>query len=156
MNINCSTRLYLGFRIKEIVVKIEYYLLIFFFRDKKQPTKSIFYTGEKKLVETEKERWINCKNCGQHITNRNQRIKIEGAHKHAFANPSGIVFEIGCYSNAIMVQKVGEPTNNFTWFPGFLWEIVICKRCSQHLGWYFSRIPLDGFWGLITDSIREC
>jgi len=48
----------------------------------------------------EEEEYILCRQCHQAITRPAERISVQGAHHHTFANPHGIVFEIGCYKYA--------------------------------------------------------
>jgi cereblon len=52
----------------------------------------------------------------------------------------------------------GRPSTEFTWFPGYAWEIAWCSRCGEHLGWRFTAVT-DGepglFWGLRRDAIME-
>lgn len=35
------------------------------------------------------------------------------------------------------VTKVGRPSFEHSWFPGYMWTIILCN-CGMHLGWYFS------------------
>ena len=46
------------------------------------------------------ENAIVCRSCLFPITRPDQRIAIQGAHEHTFANPHGIVFQIGCFGSA--------------------------------------------------------
>jgi len=32
----------------------------------------------------------------------------------------------------------GEPTPEYSWFPGFSWSMAHCRQCSRHIGWGFS------------------
>jgi hypothetical protein len=43
---------------------------------------------------------IVCRQCLHGITASAERTLVNGAHTHTFANPEGIVFEIGCYRDA--------------------------------------------------------
>jgi hypothetical protein len=38
--------------------------------------------------------------------------------------------------NAVALE--GEPSAEFSWFPGFKWTVAVCVRCRQHLGWQFT------------------
>ena len=98
--------------------------------------------------------YLVCVQCLQIITNSANRISIGGAHLHTFANPHGIVFEIGCFGAAPGCGTTGPPTDDFSWFNGYQWKIAICRRCMTHVGWQF--ISDSGlFYGLITDRLLE-
>ena len=60
----------------------------------------------------------------------------------------------------------GQPTITDSWFPGYEWTTISCRRCWEHLGWKFSLPPsevltrdrdTDGrishFFGLVKDSV---
>jgi hypothetical protein len=63
------------------------------------------------------------------------------------------VFRIGCFQTAGGCGVTGTATTEFTWFPGFSWEIAYCRACLDHLGWYFSSAGRGGFFGLILDRL---
>ena len=42
---------------------------------------------------------IRCRQCLQEITRSSEKIAVDGAHRHTFANPLGLVFEIGCFAS---------------------------------------------------------
>ena len=48
---------------------------------------------------SDKEEYILCRQCHNIITSPTERIEVQGSHQHNFANPHGIVFEIGCFRN---------------------------------------------------------
>lgn len=105
-------------------------------------------TGE----EPEEPRSLVCKTCGTAITSRECAIEVSGSHRHTFMNPGGIVFRIGCFSGASGCYIMGEPTGDYTWFPGYAWCYVICSGCFSHLGWHYSSGE-GGFFGLILDRL---
>jgi cereblon len=35
----------------------------------------------------------------------------------------------------------GAPTTQDSWFPGYAWSILYCRRCVSHLGWRFTLVP---------------
>jgi hypothetical protein len=96
---------------------------------------------------------IVCRQCRYGITSQTQRIQIDNAHRHTFANPEGIVFEIGCYKKVWGCGYTGPSSAEFTWFPGYQWRIAICANCLIHLGWRFSSDEGHSFHGLITDRL---
>jgi hypothetical protein len=107
---------------------------------------------EKREVGPIKAIW--CRFCGSEVTGTDQKIAVHGSHTHTFFNPTGIVFELGCFSAAPGCRKAGEATSEFTWFAGHVWRIALCRRCNSHLGWFFEKGD-QSFYGLILTKIRE-
>jgi hypothetical protein len=97
---------------------------------------------------------IFCRACGGVVTGRDQRTQKNGSHGHTFFNPSGIVFELGCFLLAPGCMAIGAPSTEFTWFPGHIWRIVLCRHCRIHLGWLFT-MEGNAFYGLILSKLRE-
>lgn len=104
--------------------------------------------------ENPDEQWYLCRNCEQPITRPVHRIAVQGSHTHTFANPSGMVFELACFSNAGGFSFMGPPSLEFTWFAGHSWRITICAGCLTHIGWFFSASGGQGFFGLIPDKLQ--
>jgi len=97
---------------------------------------------------------ILCLNCRHHITHDQQRISIGGSHIHSFANPHGVLFNIGCFTEADGCMPIGEKTGIFTWFPGYSWQIVHCTKCGEHLGWVYENNDA-AFFGLIINKLAS-
>jgi hypothetical protein len=100
------------------------------------------------------DNFLLCKFCRNIITSKNHSINIDEKHIHTFKNPMGLVFTIGSFSQAKGCLKIGEPTSQFTWFPGYEWSITLCNNCMIHLGWYYQS-GSSGFFGLILDNLIE-
>lgn len=96
-----------------------------------------------------------CKVCTHKITTNENRISVNGKHKHVFFNPMGIVFELGCFSSATGCLHTGTPTLEFTWFDGYAWCITLCSSCLAHLGWHYQSSTGSEFYGLILTSLIE-
>jgi hypothetical protein len=94
-----------------------------------------------------------CRQCMAAITSESSRIVINGAHNHTFANPHGLVFEIGCFRHAAGCGLAGPPSNEFSWFPPHSWRVAICGACLTHIGWGFSSSERGMFYGLILDRL---
>ena len=114
------------------------------------------------LVENETEekepdidKHILCRQCRRIITSPAERIEMLGAHQHAFANPHGIVYQIGCFRSATGCGYTGQPTNEFSWFKGFSWRLAVCGSCLFHLGWLFISPGSESFNGLILDHLIQ-
>ncbi|MCU0560156.1 MAG: cereblon family protein [Desulfobacterales bacterium] len=101
------------------------------------------------------EPWILCRECLHPVTRDRERISVAGAHRHTFANPHGIVFEIGCFSRAPGCARVGPASAEFSWFPGCTWQVAVCAACLAHLGWGFQSPGGGNFFGLILDRLIE-
>jgi hypothetical protein len=95
-----------------------------------------------------------CFLCGNLITWGSARSTIDGAHEHTRENPSGLVFHIGCFREAPGCGVVGEPSDDYPWFPGYLWQIAVCRGCRAHLGWLFQ-CQGDVFFGLILSRLTR-
>jgi len=114
-------------------------------------------TVEKQAEEQspEEEEYILCRQCHQAITKPADRIVMQGSHRHTFANPHGIVFEIGCFRSVKGCGYAGIASDDFSWFAGYSWRVSFCAMCLTHLGWMFSRMGSDIFHGLILDRLIE-
>ena len=103
--------------------------------------------------EEAQERLILCRECLFPVTREEERQEMAGVGQHTFANPAGIVFTIGCFNAAPGCVPVGPASDEFTWFPGFTWQVAVCRGCLAHLGWHFAAPSGAGFWGLILDHL---
>ena len=103
----------------------------------------------------EEEDFILCRQCRQPVTRPADRITMQGSHRHAFANPHGLVFEIGCFKTAMGCGYAGASSDEFTWFAGYSWRVCFCAMCLTHLGWVFSSKGGHIFHGLILDRLIE-
>jgi hypothetical protein len=101
----------------------------------------------------EDDKFVLCAQCLNAIAKLTDRIEIGGAHRHTFANPHGILFDIGCFSFADGCRYLGPSTNEFTWFKGYAWRIAVCGKCLLHLGWQYTFSGKDSFYGLIIDRL---
>ena len=92
-----------------------------------------------------------CAACTTRVADEDAAIDVGGAHRHRFANPAGIEFEIGCFA-AASCRADGEPTREHTWFAGYAWSFALCANCRAHLGWLYEG---DGprFFGLILTRL---
>jgi hypothetical protein len=97
-------------------------------------------------------RRLRCARCGHVITEAEQRIVVGGSHAHRFANPSGWVYEIGCFRHAGGCAPVGEPDAEHTWFAGYRWQVAVCGQCGGHVGWRYQREEAV-FHGLILERL---
>ena len=99
-------------------------------------------------------RVLACAACQAGITTASARIEVGGSHEHHFTNPDGYQFHIGCFSRAPGCKGSGEPSAEFTWFPGYSWQVEGCARCGAFLGWRY-RSGEHRFHGLILVRLVE-
>lgn len=121
----------------------------------KRDTGSSQITVEEEAEEKapEKENGILCRACRWTITHPLERIEMDSAHRHTFANPHGLVFEIGCFRFAAGCGYIGPATDDFSWFPGYTWRVAVCRSCLNHVGWLFTSSGKSSFNGLILDRL---
>jgi hypothetical protein len=102
----------------------------------------------------EAEGWIVCARCGGFVTESRARSSVNGAHEHTFINPAGVIFRVGCFSEAPGVRPAGEESSHWTWFAGFAWQVALCRSCAEHVGWNYRNAD-SRFVALIADRIVE-
>ncbi len=119
-----------------------------------RPAGAIVPVAERALVTTLPPDLV-CATCDHGITSAASRTERSGAHAHAFANPEGQRFEIGCFAAAPGVVLVGYEILAYTWFPGFAWTVALCARCALQLGWRYRSEAGAVFFGLILERLRE-
>jgi hypothetical protein len=103
--------------------------------------------------EPRKEKNVLCRHCLQLITNPAEIIEVQGSHQHTFANPEGILFQIGCFKSAVGCGHVGPATYAWSWFKGFRWSVALCSMCLTHLGWLYTSPGSESFYGLILSRL---
>jgi hypothetical protein len=102
----------------------------------------------------EHESLLLCAACRNPVAHPRDGIDVNGAHSHAFVNPAGMIFRLRCFSAAAGAARLGEESDYWTWFPGFLWQAAICRHCFEHLGWRYRNAEAS-FFGLIADRLLE-
>jgi hypothetical protein len=108
-------------------------------------------TPETRAAETEAP--IVCRQCRHPVTRPQERVAMAGSHRHSFANPEGLVFEIGCFRQASGCRHAGSGSPEFTWFPGYRWRIALCSGCLVQLGWRFESPLQPDFSALILERL---
>lgn len=109
---------------------------------------------EKEEEHAQETRQIVCRQCHNVITRPEERIEVNGSHQHTFANPSGLLFEIGCFQTAEGCGYTGEATEEYSWFKGYAWRVAVCGKCLTQIGWLFSAaMGVSRFNGLILDRL---
>jgi hypothetical protein len=95
-----------------------------------------------------------CARCKHPITTTAARIEVAGSHQHVRFNPHGFEYQFGCFSEAPGCQAASWPSEEFSWFAGYSWEIGRCERCREHLGWRFADAE-HAFFGLIFERLAD-
>ncbi|MBM9616274.1 hypothetical protein JWJ90_18565 [Desulfobulbus rhabdoformis] len=99
---------------------------------------------------------LYCSNCAHPITAEENAISVSGSYHHAFFNPAGITYEVRCFQLAPGVTPYLFPSNEFSWFAGYSWQIVHCSACQAHLGWrYIQDAGSHIFFGLIASKLQK-
>ena len=111
------------------------------------------YVEDETEEKAAEEEGILCRQCHSILTSPTERIVVQGSHQHTFANPHGIVFEIGCFGAVRGCGYAGPATDEFSWFKGFSWRVAVCVMCLTHLGWFFESRGGGNFHGLILDRL---
>ena len=106
--------------------------------------------GEPEATE-EEERWLRCASCGARVVREAARLVVNGSHEHCFLNPSGIRYVVSCWASAPGCVAEGERSAVWTWFPGYAWQVELCRSCSTHLGWSFH--AATSFYALIRELL---
>ena len=99
-------------------------------------------------------RAILCAHCGRRITREAARIEVGGDHQHTRVNPHGIRFTFGCFALVEGCVLSSPPSSEWSWFPGYKWQIENCGDCGRHLGWFFAAAD-HAFHGLVLERLVE-
>jgi hypothetical protein len=130
------------------------HLLTAFRRLTDQQIENLTKERSKKKEQKKNDPSIRCKSCGNTITSVDALISVAGQHHHSFTNPAGIHYTIGCFSTARGCLNMGEPTSEFTWFPGYTWCYSVCSKCYNHIGWFYQSGE-STFYGLILNRLTD-
>jgi len=127
--------------------------LLFFEKDDHWTNQKSTKPQTKPNSKTQNEKHdLLCVNCRTSITANAYRIEVAGANQHHFTNPNAQSFDISLFEKANIVAH-GITTSEFSWFPGYAWQIVLCPQCQIQLGWRFRRGDSPDFYGLITEHL---
>ena len=108
-----------------------------------------------KQAKADADPFIICKRCQFTITRQSCTVSPEGYHEHMQCNPQGHTFVFRCFNRAPGCHIQGKATDEFSWFHGYSWQFALCQGCGEHLGWYFSSLQEENFFGLIAAKITE-
>ncbi len=118
-----------------------------------------YETHDSILDDGNKRKRLICRFCKYYITTQDALIVRFGSSRHVFFNPQGQLFELDLFSHAPGCISLGIRTTEFTWFPGYAWQVTLCHQCHAHLGWRYSAIDSTSttslFFGLIAGYLEE-
>lgn len=86
----------------------------------------------------QKSRTIVCGTCGDEKLCSVSDLIIDRFHH--YLNPHYFLHRLILARRVENVVFTGQPSIDCSWFPGYGWQVLYCTRCSDHVGWKFSRI----------------
>ncbi len=95
---------------------------------------------------------VRCGQCRAMIARSQDAMEMLGAHAHVFSNPAGVVFQLQTYRIA-QCEMSGLLTAEYSWFPGYAWQLAHCPQCYLHLGWRYTQLQFPDFYGLIATRL---
>ncbi|XP_053947006.1 protein cereblon [Anastrepha ludens] len=104
---------------------------------------------------------FSCRYCGNRIANCQQLFAMS---KHGvqtqYCNSAGYIHETNTVYQLLpdAITYSGQPSSEFSWFPGYEWHIIVCKICARHIGWKFKALEPNlvpkSFFGISSSSVR--
>lgn len=76
-----------------------------------------------------------------------------------YCNPAGYIHETLTVHKTLenAAKIVDRPSTEFSWFPGYAWQIAVCNKCTTHIGWKFVAVTKNlkpkSFFGLSCKSL---
>ena len=110
---------------------------------------------DKRERETSPSQNIICRVCLAEVTTKRDQFTKNSREEHCFFNPHGIAFVVKCFKKAHGCTVIGDPSPEFSWFEGYLWNFALCTGCGEHLGWFFQNYEGSSFFGLIPSKLIE-
>jgi hypothetical protein len=101
-----------------------------------------------------------CSQCGTVIATSKDLVRLNGAEKHSFVNPSRIqcIFMTFSYCENVLEHQDLFPDNS--WFTGYGWRFLLCGVCFHHVGWKYDALKKnmnpEGFYGVLVDAVQSC
>jgi len=102
---------------------------------------------------------LSCR-CKTNISTRNHIFVMsnQGVSSN-FVNNHGYNHEMLTVKKCWGIITQGQPESEYSWFPGYTWQIINCAECWSHLGWEFratkSTLKPRVFYGLTKTAIID-
>ena len=98
-----------------------------------------------------------CKICKTPVSQPRYLLAIDGdTPYHTFYNPSHRRFDVMTLSFCQSVLDVSPPSAEYAWFVGYIWIVLCCASCYEHLGWRFESAEKSPkqFFAMIADKLE--
>jgi cereblon len=100
-----------------------------------------------------------CANCKSVICSKEDVFPMScTGPQNSFVNSNGYVHDTLTVRTANGLIQEQDWSEEYSWFPGYLWRIACCHYCSGHIGWcYKSKTPNTKprrFFGLSRANVR--
>ncbi|XP_025205986.1 protein cereblon-like [Melanaphis sacchari] len=105
-----------------------------------------------------------CARCGIVVCNMSSVFPMspEGP-QGTFCNSWGIIHDMITVTELhqdLNALSIGIPSSECSWFPGYVWTIILCPNCRNHLGWRYlvnGELSLKPklFYGLCLKAITS-
>uniref|UniRef100_A0A6G1S8B5 Protein cereblon n=1 Tax=Aceria tosichella TaxID=561515 RepID=A0A6G1S8B5_9ACAR len=100
-----------------------------------------------------------CANCRNVICSKEDVFPMSSTGpQNSFVNSHGYVHDTLTVRTANGLIQEQDWSEEFSWFPGYLWRIACCHYCNRHIGWcYKSKLPQikpRRFFGLSRANVR--
>lgn len=103
---------------------------------------------------------FKCKRCRSSIAIYDDIFAMAKGNVNAnYCNPAGYIHETLTVHKILenSLQMVDRASTEFSWFPGYAWQIAICSKCQSHIGWKFIAVVKNlkpkTFFGLSNKSL---
>jgi cereblon len=128
-------------------------------RPKTRPRERPARRPDRARVLPRQRKVILCRRCGGELSEAAAVFSMTpSGPAGVFVNPHGFLHEVLTVRRAKNLLRLGLPTTEFTWYPGYAWEIALCAGCREHVGWAFTTVgegDPPSFVGLRRNAIVE-
>lgn len=104
--------------------------------------------------------YFNCKRCKTQIACYSDIFAMAKGNVNVnYCNPAGYIHETLTVHKTLenAAKIVDRPSTEFSWFPGYAWQIAVCNKCTTHIGWKFVAVTKNlkpkSFFGLSCKSL---
>ncbi len=102
---------------------------------------------------------LRCSTCRAEVGDPEAAFSPDGEPvERVFFNPAGHVMRVLLLGAARNLLGRGARSDEFTWFAGMSWQIVVCSSCKTQLGWHFEALPdveARSFWALLVQRLEQ-
>ena len=102
---------------------------------------------------------LRCSSCRTEVGDPEAAVSPDGGPaERVFFNPAGHVMRVLLLGAARNLLGLGPRSDEFTWFAGMDWQIVVCSSCKTQLGWHFDAqagVEARPFWALLVERLER-